>query len=370
MATFSKGKENSKKGPITDTRKNLDYWHQSKLEYFTTIQEEELPMLKSELKKLYDSKSNDWNKIAKIKSRILQIEMREEETYYLLNIAPLMLEYYNLKKQSVENISNVLNKNAEEDDQEEKENCTRQLNAVINKYLELVDPNFVGQTRGYDRSSFVCPDCQVALLKCQEGRTCPSCAIVYPAYMDEESNTTFNDLEHTSFQPKFTYERINHFKEKLAQFQAKQHTHISDDILNVIREEMKKYRIKDPNDLSKDKLTHILKKRGLSKYNEHNAYIRSVLTNKEMKLTLTPEQERLLETRFIQLQEPWEKYRPQNRTNFLNYEYTFYKLFQLEELDEFMPLCKLPKSTTILREHDIIWKKFCQELNWSFISTI
>jgi len=56
------------------------------------------------------------------------------------------------------------------------------------------------------------------------------------------------------------------------------------------------------------------------------------------------------------------------RKNFLNYYYTLYKLMEMigEKTDNITML----KRKESIKEHDNIWRKMCEELNYEFISTI
>jgi hypothetical protein len=55
----------------------------------------------------------------------------------------------------------------------------------------------------------------------------------------------------------FSYKRINHFNEWLAQFQAKESTEIPDEVYEKIIAEIKKERIKDLSKLDTKKIRHI-----------------------------------------------------------------------------------------------------------------
>jgi hypothetical protein len=88
---------------------------------------------------------------------------------------------------------------------------------------------------------------------------------------------------------------------------------------------------------------------------------------------LTPELEKQLKIMFDETQIPFEKYRLQicpQRKNYLNYNYTFYKMFQLLNKDEFLNCFPLLKSREKLYEHDLIWKGICNDLRWQFIPSI
>jgi hypothetical protein len=155
----------------------------------------------------------------------------------------------------------------------------------------------------------------------------------------------------------------------LSQFQAKESTEIPDDIINMIKIELKKNRIKniDYSQISQVKI--ILKKLKLNEYYEHIAYIISKITNKPAP-SINRETEEKLKKMFDKIQEPFEKHCPKDRINFLSYSYVLHKFFQLLELDDYVKCFPLLKSRTKLRIQDEIWKKICDDCFWQFYPSV
>jgi hypothetical protein len=111
------------------------------------------------------------------------------------------------------------------------------------------------------------------------------------------------------------------------------------------------------------------------KYNKYYEHIPTIINEfcglKSPKLT--PELEQQLKIMFDEIQAPFEKYSKivcPLRKNFLNYNYTFYKMCQLLGKDEFLLYFPLLKNRERLYEHDRIWKGICTDLKWEFISSI
>ena len=120
--------------------------------------------------------------------------------------------------------------------------------------------------------------------------------------------------------------RINHFREILAQFQAKETTQIPDEVIENIKLQIKKERINVKN-LTNKKSKDVLKKLGYNKYYEHIPFIKDKLGIKPP--IMSQELEETLCNLFIEIQAPYAKACPDNRVNFLNYYYTVYKLCEL-----------------------------------------
>ena len=164
------------------------------------------------------------------------------------------------------------------------------------------------------------------------------------------------------------YIRLNHFKEILSQFQAKETTQIPDEVIDAIRARIKKERITDMKLINYDKMREILRKLGLNKYFEHIQYINSIfgvkppIMNEELHETLC--------VLFIEIQKPWAIHCPANRTNFFNYTYTLYQLCTLLDQTQYLPYIPMMKDREKQLEQDMIWKKVCGDLDWEFFPTV
>lgn len=166
----------------------------------------------------------------------------------------------------------------------------------------------------------------------------------------------------------YSYKRINHFNEWLAQFQAKESTDIPDEIYDKILFEMKKQRLLDKF-ITPKKMRAILKKLGYNKYYEHVQHIiNKVSGNPPPKMTREVEEK--FRQMFKECQQPFTIFCPKDRKNFLSYSYTLHKFCQLLELNDFLPCFPLLISQDKLKEQDRIWKKICEYLQWEFIPSI
>ena len=155
----------------------------------------------------------------------------------------------------------------------------------------------------------------------------------------------------------------------LSQFQAKESTEINDNVINLIKIELKKQRIKNVELLELSKFKSILKKLKLNDYYEHIPYIKSLITGKPAP-TINRQTETKLKKMFDQIQEPFDKHCPPDRINFLSYAYVLHKFCQLLELDDFIKCFPLLKSRQKLRTQDQIWKGICSELKWQFYPSV
>jgi len=163
------------------------------------------------------------------------------------------------------------------------------------------------------------------------------------------------------------YIRLNHFKEILSQFQAKETTKIPKDVLDAVKNRIKKER-KQLTDMNYTEMRNILSILGYNKYFEHIQYINSILGIKPPVMD-----EDLIETLcvlFIEIQQPWAIYCPITRTNFFNYTYILCQLCVLLEQKQYLPFIPMMKDRIKQLEQDMIWKKVCDYLDWEYFPTV
>ena len=154
---------------------------------------------------------------------------------------------------------------------------------------------------------------------------------------------------------------MSHLEDWLRRFQAKENRQIPTEILDKVILEARKERVQDLNTLTEDKVKRYLKKLNLNEYYDNVIGIINRI-NSRPPFKLTPEIENKIKMMFSQMQEPYEKHKPQNRKNFLSYSYTLHKIFQILGLHEFSKYFPLLKSADKLRQQDEIFKKMVDEL--------
>lgn len=244
---------------------------------------------------------------------------------------------------------------------------------LLNKYLEKTDPNYVP---AYDNifetlDTDECPDCGTerflvhneATLVCPNPQCCRTDVILIDSYKPSYKDTP---REGTSY---YSYKRINHFNEWLAQFQAKETTDIPDEVYHKIYVELKKERIENMAQITPAKMKEILKRLKLNKYYEHIPHITNRI-NGQPAPVMDRKTEEKLRSMFKEIQAPFLKHCPAERKNFLSYSYVLHKFCQLLGLDDFLKCFQLLKSREKLHQQDVIWEKICRELRWEFIKSV
>ena len=294
--------------------------------------------------------------------------MKKNKKKYYLNNNKFIYDYFENKKEiSMDNnptkLLNSFFKIKTNDNQEKVESKNKDN---IQKYLSNIDESFID----INKFIFETDICQI----CRKGElipidhegimVCNHCHKHIQYLVENEKPSYKEPPKEACF---YAYKRINHFREILAQFQAKETTQIPDEVLENIKNQIKKERI-DLKQLNNKKAKEILKKLGYNKYYEHIPFIKDKLGIKPP--VMTPELEESLCNLFMEIQGPYAKFCPDDRVNFLNYYYTVYKLCELLDQSQFLPYFPMLKDREKRIEQDEIWKKICEELDWEFIPTI
>jgi hypothetical protein len=163
------------------------------------------------------------------------------------------------------------------------------------------------------------------------------------------------------------YIRLNHFKEILSQFQAKETTKIPDEVIDAVRKRIQKER-KNISEINYKEMRNILSILGYNKYFEHIQYINSMLGIQPPVMD-----DELIETLcilFIEIQQPWALFCPITRTNFFNYTYILCQLCILLDQRQYLPYIPMMKDRIKQLEQDMIWKKVCEYLDWEYFPTV
>ena len=336
---MNKSSKNAQQRQIT----SLDEKHQEMLDRFHEYETYKIPTLKKEIKKWKKKKDNckpervdkilDMeDKIKELKREIKTLEHEKKE--YLLNNSKYIFDYFESKKQissgvQMQNVK-VLNsffkiKSTNENDDLSSDKYS-QSKKMYQEYWRNVNKEFTNP-QDYILSCDKCSLCEIGEMVPQDEEGIMICNnsqcgqfITYIVDNSKPNNKDPpNEVSYTA------YIRLNHFKEILSQFQAKE-------------------------------------------YFEHIQYINSIfgvkppIMNQELHETLC--------VLFIEIQKPWAVHCPPNRTNFFNYTYTLYQLCTLLDQTQYLPYIPMMKDREKQLEQDMIWKKVCGDLDWEFFPTV
>jgi hypothetical protein len=361
----------AKKSALSDTRSSIYDLHEKKLEYFES-EKKRLPEYKSLILKLREQyKISDLEERFDISRKISNLEELINSVNDDRDLNEYLLDFFQTIKDTEENFEQRKNKGQMDSF------CTSTVDnsktETYNNYIQRFNPGlkevcldtgnndhckFCGlmsnQIYEYKSSSNVCQDCGVT-----------ESIMLF----DENFQVYTENVEQVIV---FNYERRNHFQECLNQLQAKENTTIPPHIIKDLSVEFKKYNITRPEQFTNSLVQSYLKKLKYNKYYEHIPTIINEFCGLKAP-KLTPELEQQLKIMFDEIQAPFEKYSKivcPLRKNFLNYNYTFFKMCQLLGKDEFLNYFPLLKNRERLYEHDLIWKGICTDLQWEYIPSI
>ena len=305
----------------------------------------------------YENKITEWEKLIQ-DDPSNQENYQDEMNEYILTCLPFIEQYMdkNQKKQETTHLFNCKIKKG------------LQKKEIFENYLSAVEGQYI--QRNTEININVCPNCQsynLFLDSTSSDNVCRDCGMASHAFTHE---LTYKEEQETSEKViNYSYKRENHFNEWISQFQAQETTTIPNEVIEQLRTELKKMKIKKLSEITHAKVRALLKKLRLNKYYEHVPYIANILNGMQ-----PPKMSQILEERlrimFKEIQEPFDKNCPQDRKNFLSYSYVLYKFCELLGEDQYLQCFPLLKSKEKLYQQDSIWKLICSDLRWEFIPTI
>jgi hypothetical protein len=368
----------------------IDLKHTEMLQHFQENENNTIPSLvkekenlKNQISYLNNNQIEEYMEICdKIKQIKLQIRsLKKEKKQYLLENSKFIFHYFEQKQQISTTNDQIIKpssvainsffkiKATTEEANNPQSDKYSQSKKIYQQYWRNVN-NEIGTIQDFIQISDICEYCQNGELISQEDEGILICnnndCGKFITYIIDSSKPTNkeppNEVSYTA------YIRLNHFKEILSQFQAKETTQIPDEVINAIKARIKKERIEDMSQINYDKMRDILRKLGFNKYFEHIQYINSLfgikppIMNEELHETLC--------VLFIEIQKPWAMHCPANRTNFFNYTYTLYQLCVLLDQTQYLPYIPLLKDIEKQRAQDQIWQQVCNTLGWLYIPSI
>ena len=306
----------------------------------------------------YNNKISEWRELID-KEPEKKKKYESEMSDYIIKCMPYMTQYTDDvgEETNTDNVFNV------------RETVGLKRKDIFTDYLIEVEKQNISRPRERTMETCqTCPDSNIIHIHDTSDLVCDGCGVVVAALISEE--LTYKEEQETSEKViNYSYKRENHFNEWLSQFQAQEMTTIPPEVIEQLRAELKKIKIKNLEDITHAKVRGLLKKLRLNKYYEHVPYITNILSGIKPP-NMPQELEEYLRIMFKDIQKPFDENCPTERKNFLSYSYVLYKFCELLGEDEYLQYFPLLKSKEKLYQQDVIWKKICHDLKWEFIPTV
>lgn len=337
----------------SDKRTTLDTRHQETLQHFNHQRKKNLPQKRKQLNELLREKKRLENldsgnipgqivlrqlgkDIKNLEIEIDELENKKDQIDYLLITSKILNEYANSDNNKAELLDKYLI-------------ATGEKNPEIHREIET------------------CPQCNSNLFMGLAHRVCTECGYATNDVLIE-NKLCYRDGQQTEIITKFSYKRLNHFRDWLKLFQGKECTEIPDEVYKKLRNEIRKYRLRK-HEVTYSQLRTFLKKLKLNGYYEHIPFILKELTGKEPPVIPKDLEEQFI-VMFMETQDPFDRHKPAKRKNFLSYSYVLHKFCELLERDDFAKQFSLLKNREKLYDQDKIWEKICEDLGWEFIPSV
>ena len=153
--------------------------------------------------------------------------------------------------------------------------------------------------------------------------------------------------------------RFLQFKEFIMRLEGSERTLIPKHVINACLGQCAQYDINpmtNPELVTLSRMREFLSSTGYSSFFENIPNIISILTHAPSHRFSSIQKEQL-NAIFLSVQGPYEKHKGR-RKNFLSYAYITYKLCELLNYNEFLPLLRLLDHRNLLSA-DCIWRKIC-----------
>lgn len=281
---------------------------------------------------MYSEKLADFEKLrnnTKNKAKLKKIE--DDQIEYLLDVGKVLSRY--------------------SDDLD-----SASMNNLIHEYLQITQSNYISTKLLLNNVK--CENCNEYYDSIEGFDACFNCGTCINN-IHYHTQLSYKEIQETEFKPHFNYEKESHLTAWLDRLTSKENKIIPNEVLDLVKSELKKERITDYSKLKEDKIKDILKKLKLNEYYDCVISIINKLSGRKP-IILTPEIREKVLMMFAQIQEPFNKFKEVSRKNMISYPYLLHQIFKQLKLPEFAEYFPLLKNNDKLRAHDELFKKIVE----------
>lgn len=221
-------------------------------------------------------------------------------------------------------------------------------------------------------TELICPLCNVSVQSTDEEYICKCGYSTTVFAVNPQQSCSYEVLAQMTSNRKFTYKKLNHFRETLRQAQGLSNARIPNRCLELIENELKitrqKSELLDPALMKK-----ILKKIDYSDFFEEKVNLTCRFNDKYKPITLTSDEEEKLCLLFSMLETAYPKIKTlinKRRKNFMSYPSTARRLCIMLNWTHLVPAFPLLKDERLQIIQDEYFELCCRINGWEFIPTV
>jgi hypothetical protein len=233
------------------------------------------------------------------------------------------------------------------------------------KYLEILN---IKNIKDPDEILDKCKTCKNSrIIVTGANLCCDTCGLVVVTNFDCDKNVTYDQLSQYSFSKKQIYKKKNHFMEIWLQKQGLQKTTVPPDVISAIKEQLRRRKRQDYNNLNPYDIENYLKKTGFTQYKDRIYTILEMLKEGSQNLTIETSITKEVELMFDKYESTFDKVKGNGRKSSISYNYVIRKILEILGYQQYKIRFDLPKDGNRVLEYDEIWKKICKNNQWKFI---
>jgi hypothetical protein len=319
--------------------------------------------------------------ILKAQVEIDKIVAGEESNEYLLAAIPYLNAHHAYMAEQITLETAIRRSEGESETLNQLHIKRQQIRMNIHEYVEAFNPELLRAVDKMhhdedmqDDAKDICRSCNsLNIVEADNSYyVCGDCGVVDALGFSRTNVKANMNWEDTPIERrKYTYKRLNHFREYLRQIQGESRTCIPEDIYTQLRVWFRKYYI-PVESINSTNVRLMLRRIHKSSYYEHREAIAAHLNPAYQPITIDTVHQEKMCLMFVQLEGPFECIKAKNlfkepRKNFLSYPFVFFKLNELCGWDQYNTSCDLLKSIELMNLQDRWWVLMMAELGWEVV---
>jgi len=251
---------------------------------------------------------------------------------------------------------------------------TKERNIILDEFMNIAK-NFIpiNNTKREKDEILSCKSCgNTTFTQNQSSMICDDCGLEYTGYIQQN---TYKDIDRVNMSQKYKYKRKVHFRDAINQYQGKQNKKINKKIFNDLENEFLKNRLiveteteffKRHAYITKEHIYLFLSQTKNASFYEDAHYIHRYFTGIPCP-NISDIEAKLLED-FDKIEEVFETLPNTERKSILNSQYILFQLLRKHGKKVRESDFSILKTRDKILEHDLIYSKICEKLEWNFIS--